>query len=109
MGAMRAAVRRRTRVATTAGWGPRFLHSTGQLHKGGPGSGVFVQFLGPGSPDLAIPGQDHTFGELLRAQAIGDAQALETAGRRLVRIDLGPDPHAGLQRAAAAIGAAEAP
>ena len=109
MAAMRDAVRARTRVATTAGWGPRFLHSTGQLHKGGPGSGVFVQFLGPGSPDLAIPGQDHTFGELLRAQAIGDAQALETAGRRLVRIDLGDDPEMGLRRAAVALGAARLP
>ena len=109
MSAMRAAIRERTRAATTAGWGPRFLHSTGQLHKGGPGSGVFVQFLGPGSPDLPIPGQDHTFGELLRAQAIGDAQALETAGRRLVRIDLGDDPLMGLRRAAAALGAATPP
>jgi hypothetical protein len=70
---------------------------------------VFVQFLGPGSPDLAIPGQDHTFGELLRAQAIGDAQALETAGRRLVRIDLGDDPEMGLRRAAVALGAARLP
>jgi transaldolase/glucose-6-phosphate isomerase len=109
MAAMRATIRDRTRAATTAGWGPRFLHSTGQLHKGGPGSGVFVQFLGPGSPDLPIPGQDHTFGELLRAQAIGDAQALETAGRRLVRIDLGDDPLMGLRRAAAAVGAVPAP
>lgn len=96
-------------VPTTLGIGPRFLHSTGQLHKGGPGSGVFVQFLGPGSPDLPIPGQDHTFGELLRAQAIGDAQALETAGRRLVRIDLGDDPLMGLRRAAVALGAATPP
>lgn len=109
MAAMRDAIRARTRCATTAGWGPRFLHSTGQLHKGGPGSGVFVQFLGPGSPDLPIPGQDHTFGELLRAQAIGDAQALDTAGRRLVRIDLGDDPGMGLRRAAVALGAARAP
>lgn len=105
MSAIRAAVRAHTRAATTAGWGPRFLHSTGQLHKGGPGSGVFVQFLGPGTPDLPIPGQDHTFGELLRAQAIGDAQALESRGRRLVRIDLGDDPEAGLRQAARAVGA----
>lgn len=109
MSAMRRVIRHRTRAATTAGWGPRFLHSTGQLHKGGPGSGVFVQFLGPGSPDLPIPGQDHTFGELLRAQAIGDAQALDTAGRRVVRIDLGDDPLMGLRRAAAALGAAPDP
>ncbi len=105
MSDIRTAVRRRTRAATTAGWGPRFLHSTGQLHKGGPGSGVFVQLLGPGAPDLPIPGQDHTFGELLRAQAIGDAQALESRGRRLVRIDLGEDPDAGLRRVARAAGA----
>ena len=100
MDAIRAAVRRRTKAATTFGWGPRFLHSTGQLHKGGPGSGVFVQFLGPGSPDLPIPGQDHTFGDLLRAQAIGDAAALEARGRRIIRIDLGDDPEAGLALAA---------
>jgi hypothetical protein len=66
---------------------------------------VFVQLLGPGAPDLPIPGQDHTFGELLRAQAIGDAQALESRGRRLVRIDLGEDPDAGLRRVARAAGA----
>lgn len=106
LAAMRAAVRARTRAATTAGWGPRFLHSTGQLHKGGPGSGVFVQFLGPGAPDLPIPGQDHTFGDLLRAQAVGDAEALGAVGRRVVRIALGDDPEAGLRRAAAALGAA---
>jgi len=100
MDAIRAAVRRRTKAATTFGWGPRFLHSTGQLHKGGPGSGVFVQFLGPGSPDLPIPGQDHTFGDLLRAQAIGDAAALDARGRRVIRIDLGNDPEAGLALAA---------
>jgi glucose-6-phosphate isomerase len=105
MTAIRRAVRTRTRAATTAGWGPRFLHSTGQLHKGGPDSGVFVQFLGPGRPDLPIPGQDHTFGDLLRAQAIGDAQALDSRGRRLVRIDLGDDPLDGLRRAAIAVGA----
>ncbi len=103
--AIRAAVRRRTKAAATAGWGPRFLHSTGQLHKGGPGSGVFVQFLGAGSPDLPIPGQDHTFGDLLHAQAIGDAAALTARGRRVVRIDLGDDPEAGLARAARAAGA----
>ena len=54
------AVHRRTKAATTFGWVPRCLHSTGQLHKGGPGSGVFVPFLGPGSPDLPIPGPNHT-------------------------------------------------
>ncbi len=107
--AIRAAVRASTKSATTAGWGPRFLHSTGQLHKGGPGSGVFVQFLGPGSPDLPIPGQDHTFGDLLRAQAIGDAQALVERGRRVVRIDLGDDPEAALALAARVAAATMAP
>lgn len=102
LNAIRAAVRARTRAATTAGWGPRFLHSTGQLHKGGPESGVFVQFLGPGTPDVPIPGQDHTFGDLIRAQAQGDAEALESHGRRVVRIDLGDDPEEGLRRAARA-------
>ena len=109
LNAIRAAVRASTKSATTAGWGPRFLHSTGQLHKGGPGSGVFVQFLGPGGPDLPIPGQDHTFGDLLRAQAIGDAQALVERGRRVVRIDLGDDPEAALALAARVAAATVAP
>jgi transaldolase/glucose-6-phosphate isomerase len=89
----RARIRDRLRVATTAGFGPRFLHSTGQLHKGGPNTVVAVQVVEEPSTDLAIPGRPFTFGRLLRAQADGDLIALRARGRRAVRVDL-----AGLDR-----------
>jgi len=74
---------------TTFGWGPRFLHSTGQYHKGGPANGVFVQILDAGEVDLEIPGRPFTFGELIRAQAAGDAAVLaETHGRPVVTLTL---------------------
>ena len=76
--------------ATTAGYGPRFLHSTGQLHKGGPNSGVFLQIVDTPTEDLSIPETDQTFGQLITAQALGDYQALMERGRRVLRIDLGP-------------------
>ena len=101
--ALRLAARRRTGAATTFGYGPRFLHSTGQLHKGGPDNGVFVQFVSDDAADIPIPGTPHTFGALKRAQACGDAAALAGRGRRLVRIGLGPDPVAGLTAALAAL------
>jgi len=95
-----AAIRLRLRdglgVATTVGYGPRFLHSTGQFHKGGPASGVFLQLTADDARDVAIPGQPYGFGELKRAQALGDLEALWQAGRRALRIHLGPDPVAGL-------------
>ena len=94
---LRVEARRITGAATTFGYGPRFLHSTRQLHKGGPGSGVFVQFVSDDPADLPIPGTPHTFGALKRAQACGDAAALEDRGRRLVRIGLGTDAQAGLR------------
>jgi glucose-6-phosphate isomerase len=78
---VRAALGRRLGVATTLGIGPRFLHSTGQLHKGGAHDGVFLQVLDTDGPDLAIPGQAFTFGELKAAQAAGDLQALRDAGQ----------------------------
>ena len=88
----RVAVGARTGVATTLGWGPRFLHSTGQLHKGGPNSGVFIQFVDPATQSVDVPETDHDFGSLVRAQAAGDHQALVEAGRRVIRIDRGANP-----------------
>ncbi|CAN7265876.1 glucose-6-phosphate isomerase [Microbacterium sp. LjRoot45] len=73
---------------TTFGWGPRFLHSTGQYHKGGPAQGVFVQILESTDVDLEIPGRPFTFGELIRAQAAGDAQVLAAHGRPVVTLTL---------------------
>jgi transaldolase/glucose-6-phosphate isomerase len=80
-------------VATTLGFGPRFLHSTGQLHKGGPDNGVFVQITADSDVNLDIPGEGMTFNVLERAQAIGDFEALEARGRRVIRIQLSkPEP-----------------
>jgi glucose-6-phosphate isomerase len=94
---MRVQMRAAFKVATTAGFGPRFLHSTGQLHKGGPNTGVFIQLVGddPGPP-LPIPNQPFDFGTLIRAQALGDLQSLETHGRRVISVDLGSDIDGGL-------------
>lgn len=72
-------------AAVTTGYGPRYLHSTGQLHKGGPPRGHFVQLLDRPRDDLAVPGEEYTFGRLLMAQAMGDRQALERRGRRVVQ------------------------
>ena len=79
-------LRDRLKVATTVGFGPRFLHSTGQLHKGGPDTGVFVQLVEPPQEDLPIPGQPYSFGTLLAAQAVGDLQSLRAHGRRVARV-----------------------
>lgn len=73
---------------TTFGWGPRFLHSTGQFHKGGPATGVFLQIVGAGDVDLEIPGRPFTFGELIAAQAAGDADVLVAHGRPVVTLTL---------------------
>ncbi len=86
------------RVATTVGYGPRFLHSTGQLHKGGAGSGVFIQITADDSADLQIPGEPFTFGVLKAAQARGDFQALASRERRAIRVHLGQDTAAGLKQ-----------
>jgi glucose-6-phosphate isomerase len=72
----------------TFGWGPRFLHSTGQFHKGGPAIGVFLQVTAASSKDLAIPDRPFTFGELISAQAAGDAQVLSEHGRPVLRLHL---------------------
>lgn len=77
-----------TRRPVTFGWGPRFLHSTGQFHKGGPAIGVFLQVTAAAAEDLAIPERPFTFGELIAAQAAGDAQVLEEHGRPVLRLHL---------------------
>jgi transaldolase / glucose-6-phosphate isomerase len=84
--AVRTAIRDRYRVATTFGFGPRFLHSTGQLHKGGPQVGCFIQVVDPDPGDLPIPGRPFGFGTLIRAQAIGDLQALRSRNRPVARV-----------------------
>ena len=86
--AVRMRLRDRLRVATTVGFGPRFLHSTGQLHKGGPNSGVFVQVVDPPREDVPIPGQPFTFGTLIAAQSAGDLQSLRSRGRRVARVHM---------------------
>jgi transaldolase/glucose-6-phosphate isomerase len=85
-------------LATTLGYGPRFLHSTGQLHKGGPDKAVFVQLTVDDPNEVAIPGEAYGFSTLKQAQALGDLTSLQTRGRRIVRIHLGRDVAAGLRR-----------
>jgi hypothetical protein len=95
---IRTTLRDATRCATTAGYGPRFLHSTGQLHKGGPGTGVFIQVTAPDRHEIAVPGESYTFSILKQAQALGDFQALASRGRRAIRVDLGTDLESGLAK-----------
>ena len=95
---LRRALGRRTGVAVTLGHGPRFLHSTGQLHKGGPAGGSFLQLVDRPAAEIEIPGTGLSFGRLLRAQADGDAAALAQRGRRLLRVDLGAAPDEALDR-----------
>jgi glucose-6-phosphate isomerase len=103
--AIRLQLRDGLRVATTLGYGPRYLHSTGQLHKGGPNKGLFLQLLGHDPDDVEIPGQPYSFGTLKRAQARGDLTALRTHGCRAIRVCLGDDVPAGLARLAEIIAA----
>jgi glucose-6-phosphate isomerase len=93
---IRALLRDATHAATTAGYGPRFLHSTGQLHKGGPPTGTFLQLTADHPDDLDIPGWPYTFGQLIDAQADGDFAALESHELSILRVHLGADPDAGL-------------
>lgn len=95
---LRTHLRDSTRCAVTVGYGPRFLHSTGQLHKGGPDTGVFVQIIANDKEDFAVPGEPYTFSILKQAQALGDFRALAKRGRRVVGVDLGDDTLAGLRR-----------
>ncbi|MBI2761904.1 MAG: transaldolase [Chloroflexi bacterium] len=103
---MRTAVRDNRHVATTVGYGPRFLHSTGQLHKGGGDSGVFIQITCDPTEDLPVPGQPYTFGVLKAAQALGDLQSLQSRDRRALRVHLGADVQGGLRRLEESIRAA---
>ncbi len=103
---MRTTMRDRLKVATTIGYGPRFLHSTGQLHKGGANKGVFIQLTADEARDLPIDGRPYSFGVLLRAQAIGDLQALQGRRYRVVRIHLGKNVATGLRTVQSAIDAA---
>ncbi len=89
---------RKTGLATTLGFGPRFLHSTGQLHKGGPDEALVLQIVDRPKDDVPVPETDYTFGGLIRAQAKGDFLALKQRGRRVLRVDLGPDIPGGLRR-----------
>lgn len=101
--AIRHAVRNKKHVATCLGFGPRFLHSTGQAYKGGPNSGVFLQMTCDDALNLPVPGQKYTFGVVKAAQARGDFQVLAERGRRALRVHLGSDVDAGLTILAAAV------
>jgi transaldolase / glucose-6-phosphate isomerase len=103
---IRTLIRDATRRATTVGYGPRFLHSTGQLHKGGAPIGWFLQLVAEHPDDLEIPGKTYTFGQLIDAQAIGDARTLEDHKLPVLRINLGADPDAGLAGLERALAAA---
>jgi transaldolase/glucose-6-phosphate isomerase len=100
---LRLLVRDRRRVATSVGFGPRYLHSTGQAYKGGPNTGVFVVITADATADLPVPGRRYTFGVIEAAQARGDFQVLVDRGRRAVRVHLGADVEAGMQRLERAI------
>jgi len=95
---IRTSIRKATSCATTNGFGPRFLHSTGQLHKGGPDSGVFIQITAPDKVDFPVPEAPYTFSVLKDAQALGDFQSLVKHGRRAIRVDLGDEVVAGLEK-----------
>ncbi|MEO6192853.1 MAG: hypothetical protein ABIS20_07580 [Thermoanaerobaculia bacterium] len=96
--AFQAALHEKTRLAVTLGYGPRFLHSTGQLHKGGADRCRFLQLVDRAADDLPVPETNYTFGTLIHAQAEGDRQALEQRGREVLRVQLGRDDDQGLRR-----------
>ncbi|KUG08112.1 hypothetical protein [Solirubrum puertoriconensis] len=104
---LRAQVQQQHHIATTSGYGPRFLHSTGQYHKGGPDTGLFIQFTVDHPQDLQLPGRSYTFGTFKNAQAQGDLEALQNYNRRTLRIHLGNDAEQGLHTVLAALGAAK--
>jgi glucose-6-phosphate isomerase len=95
---LRALLRTRTGMPILRGYGPRFLHSIGQLYKGGGDNGIFIQITREDKPDLAIPGRDYTFGQLKRAQAMGDLKSLVSRGRRAIRIHLPANAMPALER-----------
>ena len=100
---LRAKLRNRLHLATTVGFGPRFLHSTGQLHKGGPNTGLFLQLVDEPDTDLPVPEMTYSFGAIIRAQALGDFQALRQRGRRVLQVSMGNDVPAGLRELLAAL------
>jgi transaldolase/glucose-6-phosphate isomerase len=100
---MRLRLRRKLHAAVTSGYGPRYLHSTGQLHKGGPDTGLFLQLTADDARDADIPGKPYSFGILKKAQAQGDLEALHRHGRRAMRIHLGADATQGLDRLQAVV------
>lgn len=89
---LRKALVQQHHVTTTFGYGPRYLHSTGQLHKGGPASGIFLELVDRMTPDLTIPAQQFSFGVLAKSQATGDLESLQAHGRPVIRVTLGADP-----------------
>ncbi len=89
---------KRTNLATTLGYGPRFLHSTGQLHKGGPNTGLFLQIVDEPNMELPVPETDYSFKNLIEAQAVGDYRALKQRGRRILRVNLKSDVISGLKK-----------
>jgi transaldolase / glucose-6-phosphate isomerase len=95
---LRATIRGATGAATTFGYGPRFLHSTGQLHKGGPPTGRFLQLVDEPRRDAEIPGADYSFGTLIAAQSAGDLETLRGHGLPAERVNLGGDPVAGIKQ-----------
>jgi transaldolase/glucose-6-phosphate isomerase len=103
---LRARLRDATGSATTGGFGPRYLHSTGQLHKGGPAFGWFLQLTSDHPADLPVPGRPYSFGQLIDAQARGDLEALEAHDLPVLRVHLGADVDAGLAALDAALAAA---
>ena len=96
--ALRQRVMEGHHIATTVGYGPRFLHSTGQLHKGGPATGLFLQITTDYEGDIAIPGEDYSFGTLADAQSLGDLQTLESQGRRTAKLHLTENVAAGIAK-----------
>ncbi len=100
---MRHTVRDHKRVATALGFGPRFLHSTGQAYKGGPNSGVFLQITCDDARDIAVPGQKYSFGVVKAAEARGDFAVLVDRQRRALRVHLGADVPNGLDVLRAAV------
>jgi hypothetical protein len=102
--ALRLAIRARTGAATTVGYGPRYLHSTGQLHKGGPPEGMFVQLVTGGRARVEVPGFGYDFLALMRAQALGDGQALRGRNLPFTRVHLEGEPAAAIAALAADLG-----
>src|SRR5438045_8410645 len=100
---IRHAVRDKKKVATVLGFGPRFLHSTGQAYKGGPNSGVFLQITCDDKVDFPVPGQKYTFGVVKAAQARGDFAVLAERGRRALRVHLGKNVTGDLAKLGAAL------